>query len=784
MGCGASAQSAKKYEAPQNGEVQETVRFLSKVPLFQKLPEAERPVLAQACTRRSFKRGEVVIKQGDLGREFFIVRSGEATAHVAGEAQGGDGDAPRLVARLTAGDYFGEKALVWDMPRTATIVADTELSTLSITRDKFRELELNEKLEFTNRKAIAGTGGKTMSTKEAPKKTPAERAFITKAMQQNENLQMMVSMDDERFQAMVDVCWKETVKAGTSLIQEDDIVADYFYVVQDGSFKVSATERDTQKASGQGVERKIMGVRTLKTIGPGGSFGEMALLCVAPRSATVQAQTDSIVWVFDRANFKKILMRSTNEQIEQHIECLKGVTILQCLLPAELRAMAQAFVELQYDKAEVIVEQGHPGTAFYILLEGELAVIKDGREVHRLVACRSAGSLPFFGERALLSNEPRSATIQVMSEIATALVLDKASFDMLLGPLEDLIKEGQSGARRASKQKIAASKAKPKEAILQSDLAKVGLLGCGAFGLVELYEHKKTKEAYALKTMSKAYIVKLGLQESVMNEKEVLWMADSPFIVSLHATYSGPQDLFFLLEVALGGELYALYNRQGFYGSTKHAQFYSASMACALRHLHGLKVIYRDLKPENVVLNAEGHAKLTDMGLAKLTFGKTYTVCGTPSYFAPEMVKQRGHTFALDWWTLGIFIWELLAGEPPFEAADSMKMYQRIVDGIDRVDFPTSCKGDARSLIRGLLDPEPCKRLPMRWGEFSNLERHKWYKDLDWEALGRQEVPPPHRPKVKGKKDIRNFKASMANAPPRITYKDDGSGWDSTFASC
>merc|ERR1719444_110682 len=148
--------------------------------------------------------------------------------------------------------------------------------------------------------------------------------------------------------------------------------------------------------------------------------------------------------------------------------------------------------------------------------------------------------------------------------------------------------------------------APPKERVDRKELQKVGLLGCGGFGAVELYEHKRTGETYAMKGLSKGYVVKTGMQESVMNEKNILIMTNSNFIIRLYETYNGSQTLYFLMEPALGGELYATYNRKGFHGSEKHAKYYIAGTIIAFDHMHTRHMVYRDLKPENLLLNDKG----------------------------------------------------------------------------------------------------------------------------------------------------------------------------------
>jgi len=260
-------------------------------------------------------------------------------------------------------------------------------------------------------------------------------------------------------------------------------------------------------------------------------------------------------------------------------------------------------------------------------------------------------------------------------------------------------------------------------------------------------------------------------------------MTNSTFIIKLYECYNGSQTLYFLMEPALGGELYATYNRKGFHGSEKHARFYIAGTTYAFEHCHERRIIYRDLKPENLLMDQLGMVKLTDMGLAKFVIGKTYTTCGTPDYFAPELIASTGHTNAVDWWTLGILTFELMSGHPPFESAYPMQIYSKVTKGISKVPFPPKCQGAVGELIKALLKKEPSERLPMRPGGVKNMREHKWFSGFDWEAMKEGKADPPYKPVVKSKKDIANFSARKEDMPRQIEFKDDGSGWDKTFAT-
>mmetsp|Transcript_23075 Transcript_23075/g.41691 ORF Transcript_23075/g.41691 Transcript_23075/m.41691 type:complete len:796 (-) Transcript_23075:213-2600(-) len=764
----------KKQDREENKMYQATMSFLSQVPLFMRIPKDQHPILAAACVNQPFSSGDTIITQGEVGRSFFIIQQGEAEVLVANA--GGENN---KVATLKSGDYFGENALLRNEPRSATIKAISDLRTLKITQEKFQELGLNEKIQFANRKAVGAGGKRTIEVKPPSVKTPEEVALIEQALKSNANIQTMVSLDDVRKKQISDVAWKEDVTKGKQLITEGDIIADFFYVVQSGKFEVYVTE---EKKSGEKKQKLV------QTVTAGGSFGELALLYLTPRAASVNATEDSVVWVIDRKNFKDILMKVTDEKIEEYIRYLNRVDILSSLLKSEKQAVAKALLEVHFAKNEVIIQQGDTGTTFYILFEGEVSVAVDGEEKVRLQASEERGTAQYFGERALLTNEPRAATVKVVSKDAKALALDKESFDMLLGPLEEIINRkdkevptkgavappagGSGPVRDASRPKI-----------IMNDLLKIGLLGAGGFGTVELWEHKSTGNTYALKGISKGFIVKTGMQDSVITEKNILFMTNSEFIIRLFETYNSKQSIFFLMEPALGGELYSIYQRKGLYGSEKHAKYYASGVVIAFEHLHERRIIYRDLKPENLLLNEKGHLKVTDMGLAKFVIGKTYTTCGTPDYFAPEVIASTGHTHAVDWWMLGVLIFELMTGAAPFEAPRPMHIYANVLKGINSVKFPPQLNAACVDIVKAFCQHEPADRLPMLSGGSKNIKDHAWYKGFSWEKLSNFTLEAPFSPKVKSKKDLANFSVHPDEMPKFLEYVDDGSGWDKDFAT-
>eukprot|EP00931_Biecheleriopsis_adriatica_P054252 TRINITY_DN3190_c1_g1_i1.p1 TRINITY_DN3190_c1_g1~~TRINITY_DN3190_c1_g1_i1.p1 ORF type:complete len:798 (+),score=224.30 TRINITY_DN3190_c1_g1_i1:59-2452(+) len=760
----------KESAIEQNKKYHARISFISQVPLFMWLERDNYPILAAAFTNEEFKSGCCIVTQGEEGRDFFVIEFGEAEVIIAEDGK------EQKVATLKQGDYFGENALMRNVPRSATIKAVGDVKALKISQDKFMELGFDEKIQFSQRnRQRVGAGRARECTVKAPSpKTAEERALMEKTISSNQNIQMMVKLDTPRIKELIDVAWKEEVEAGTEIIKEGDVTADFFYMCKSGTFEVFMSQKGKPAL--------------VQTITAGGSFGELALMYSAPRAATVKAREKSSVWVIDRKSFKEIIMKVSDEKIQKYVKYLDNVEVLSPLLAAEKRQVAQALLEMHYQEKEVIIKQGDVGLCFYILIEGEVSIAVDGAEKTTLQANEERGQVQIFGERALLNNEPRAATITVCSKSAKVLVLDKDSFDQLLGPLQDIGK--RSGYRDTPKEVSMASPVRRewltltyKQPILKDDLQRVGLLGVGGFGTVELWEHKHSDKTYAMKSISKGWIVKTGMQHSIISEKNILSMTKSDFIIRLYETYTCKQFLYFLMEPALGGEIFSIYHKKNFYGSEKHARYYSAGVIMAFEHLHARHVIYRDLKPENLLLCEKGHLKLTDMGLAKFVIGKTYTTCGTPEYFAPEVITSSGQTAAVDWWTLGVLLFELMTSSAPFEAATPFQIYAKVKRGIDTVKFPPKLSNHFVGLVKAMCQKDPADRLPMRANGTQNLKAHTWFKGFDWQKFAILELDAPFVPEVKSKTDLNNFHVDPADMPQFVEYVDDYSGWDKDFAT-
>lgn len=287
------------------------------------------------------------------------------------------------------------------------------------------------------------------------------------------------------------------------------------------------------------------------------------------------------------------------------------------------------------------------------------------------------------------------------------------------------------------------------------DLLKV--IGKGSFGKVMQVRKKDTQRIYALKTIRKAHIAQRpGEITHILAERTVLALVNNPFIVPLKFSFQTPDKLYLVMSFINGGELFYHLQREGKFDQDR-SRFYAAELLCALEHLHGFNVVYRDLKPENILLDYTGHIALCDFGLCKLNMSeteKTNTFCGTPEYIAPELLESQGYTKTVDWWTLGVLLYEMMTGLPPFYDENVNTMYQRILT--DPLQFPPGMPPEAMSVMTGLLQRDPSKRLGANGGE--EIKRHSFFSHhIRWDRLLARKIQPPFKPSVESVLDVANF---------------------------
>ncbi|GAB4820005.1 hypothetical protein N2152v2_007051 [Parachlorella kessleri] len=618
------------------------------------------------------------------------------------------------ISRLADGHFFGERALIREEDRqavAATATADTYLVCYTLGRKSFNELL-----------------------------GPIESAWRYVALRK---VPILFNLSEQQLFQLAGCMHSIDFAEGDVVFRQGD-PGDSFYVVEDGTFSITNEE---------GAE--------VAKCGKGQCFGELALLRQEARAATVTATFAAKCMACTRDDFNHHLGSLEDIHNMWRFEALRKVPLLAPLKTQQRLALCRSFRSRSFHSGEAVISKGEQGDSFYIVEKGAcVAVGDDSTELARF------GPTAYFGERALLRREPRAATILAASETVKLLELGRAEFDALLGPLQALL-ERQAAEYDAVNAKIT----KP---ITLSDLRQLAMLGTGAFGKVSLVEYEG--KTYALKTLSKGHIIQTGLQEHIKREKAVMLECSSPFLVNLLASFKDATHLYMLMELVQGGEFFTYLQTRDLPLSEDEARFYAACVILGLEYMHDRNIAWRDLKPENLLIETNGYLKITDFGFAKRipAGGKSYTLCGTPEYLAPELVTQSGHSKAVDWWAVGVLIFEMVAGHPPFFQEDRVTMFRAICN--TQYTLPAHFSKELKDLIRRLLVRVPSRRLGCAQGGATELKQHPWFKGFDWEALAQRKLQAPYIPKVSGPADASNFDVPQTarDKPQTARYQSTG----------
>ncbi|PNF18777.1 Calcium-independent protein kinase C [Cryptotermes secundus] len=314
--------------------------------------------------------------------------------------------------------------------------------------------------------------------------------------------------------------------------------------------------------------------------------------------------------------------------------------------------------------------------------------------------------------------------------------------------------------------------------ICLEDFHFIKVLGKGSFGKVMLAERKvpggtgSTDEVYAVKVLKKDVIIQDDDVDCTMTEKRILALAAKhPFLTALHSCFQTKDRLFFVMEYVNGGDLMFQIQRARKFDEPR-ARFYAAEVTLALQFLHRHGVVYRDLKLDNILLDNEGHCKLADFGMCKegiVDGATTTTFCGTPDYIAPEILQELDYGPSVDWWALGVLMYEMMAGQPPFEADNEDDLFESILH--DDVLYPVWLTKEAVSILKGFMTKNPARRLGCvaAHGTEEAIRNHPFFREMDWDALEGRRVKPPFKPKIKSKKDALNFDAEFTKEDPVLT---------------
>ncbi|KAI9999158.1 hypothetical protein PInf_003976 [Phytophthora infestans] len=699
--------------------------------LFYTIGHSDIDSIVNSMTEKLTVADEAVISEGNHGDFFYVVETGLFSVSVQGN----------VVNSVQRGATFGELALVYNCPRTASVTCSQPGRLWALDRVTFRRLVARIQSEQIG------------ECKSALRK-----------------VSLLYALTDTQLNQLAEAAQFVKFTKGERIIKKGER-GNVLYIIKSGA--VVCTD--------VGDSHRMESVRLTEN----DYFGERALMTLEPRAANVTAETDVTLIALDRQAFDDQL-GSLREVIDHNMSMrvIQSIPMLKVLSTSEKEKLFLALQPVSFTDGELVIKEGDHGTAFYIIKSGSAVVVKsisnteengDVTQEKRQIATLSTGN--FFGEMSLLHGEPRQADVIANGHLE-CLSLDQSKFVELLGPIQEILN------REAEERRISLKMQEQKQ-IKLDELEVLRTLGSGTFGRVKLVRHKPTGALYALKILNKASVVAYKQQRNVVNEKSVMTQCNHPFLLKLYTTYKDAARLYLLIEFVQGGELFTyLHSTPSSPGRlpNDHARFYASHVLMALEYLHERCIVYRDLKPENLLIDPVGYLKVVDFGFAKVVDDRTYTLCGTTEYLAPELVLGKGHNRGVDYWALGILIYEMIVGHSPFAGSTQvgqMQICRNIVK--EKVDFPSSVSSSCRDILSKLLERDPTKRLGMTHGGARAIRTHAWFAKVDWDAMLQKKVNAPYKPKLADAEDdsrFENVKDSDEEAP---VYRSDGHEWDKDF---
>jgi len=608
---------------------------------------------------------------------------------------------------------------------------------------------------------------------EVVPKTADELTRIKAAVKANFLFQ---HLNDSQAKQVYDVMKRVSVKKGDVVIRQGD-QGDWFYVVDEGEYVV------TLEQNGKDVE--ILRYTTQGGANP--CFGELALMYSKPRAATVTAAQDGVLWAMDRRSFRSILMKSSAVSLTR---TLRSVEILKSLKVGQLQRLQDLLTEVTFKDGDYVIRQGDQSENLYVIAEGRVRITrKENENDPEAKLVMELGTGQYFGERALLTNEPRAANVIACSERPLKLLyISKEAFEEVLGPLQEII-----DADRQYREDVAMKKQ------LQQESEGLADVQIGDFGLegksvtVDPFQYVLAKlkgREYTIKSVSKSKVVAMGLQTRIMHEKELAsaLLTHNRFVPLALTTLQDDGYLYTVFKTRVAVDLSTLLGETPF--DEKTAMFYTASVALALEHLQAdaNRIIYRNLTPEAIVLDAAGYVQLLDMRYAAKADPTPSDFCGYAHYLSPEQVSGQGHGLAVDFWALGTLTYELITGGAnPWLTGDPAKdsevgIYQRIsTHQPGGLKFPDGVNPSEplSNFLNDLMHPTADRRLGARGMGPKEVRTHKFFGSFAWDKLEAGKLDGPHR-----KAAEEALKAALKARTPMLPdeYKGD-TQWYSGFSS-
>lgn len=688
------------------------LRFLRKLPLLKGLSDTDLMRAASRMPQRVYQDGQALIKYGERGDELFLIRYGKVRV-LRPDGQGGMIEA----VVLGRGQFVGERAVINDRLRSADCVAQGTVQVVVMRKRDFMDLDNPLLAWMLDYDAVSACmrplpmfkGLKQEQMEQVLDRFDAREEFGKDAV--------IVNAGDQIEKLYV-------IKIGeVTLLRDGEVVQDPSFVHEAGGFTY---------------------------------FGEEGLVNTNFRSPyTVKVASETLhMLCLPKRQLDSFLGRDTGlSSMDAVVAALKKSKHLSNLSDVDLRNVVGSAEEVTYNAGEVIAAANSSITnKIFLVKTGEVVLVPadvplpETGQVELGQVQERGRLLPgtVYNDEACAS--PETATLKA------SLVASSPNTSLITFTTNDVERVAGAKAMAGGRKANGAFKS-----IDFADLEFHRIVGTGQFGMVRVVRNMKTNEVYALKIMHKAPITESKQIEHVINERRILEEASHPFCVKLCGAYQDRNSLYLLQEWVPGGELFHHLDLEGAFDDNT-AMFFAASVLLALEFLHKKGIVYRDLKPENLLLDAQGYIKVADFGFGKhVGDDKTYTICGTPDYQAPEVIMRRGTTKAADYWALGVLIFELLVGDPPFKSltGDPWDTFRRTLSG--RFYVPNFISDSAADLIFKLLQVNPEKRLGSGPNGAEDIKRHKWFSRLDWKALEERRLPAPIRPRIRNPLDTSNF---------------------------
>lgn len=697
----------------------ENKAFIDSINVFEILSEEQRESLVSVLSLQKFSNGSKIVNEGDPGDLLYIIKEGGVVCTQKG----------REIRMMNKGDYFGEQALYYGSPRTATVTAAEDVTLLALGRENLVEC-LGASLQliiYKNSMRIAFKKNELLSK-------------LSKEQQENLLNEMQI----------------HSYEAGNVVIQGGTAKKSAIYALVKGELKYSGKNDAVFKLF------DIIGANEVINENDGNYDNDL----IALGNVDITHISNSGFLNCIGGEYSQITA------LNEALSSLKRVQLFKALNNEELSQLVTALKVQEFSDNQIIVEQNTSGDKFYLIKSGKVEIIKDG------ISLRTITKNDYFGERSLMFDEIRSASVIARKKVI-CWVMSMQDFKVIIN---ERVRE-----RLLERIKL------QDDSIQLNELVLVKTLGNGMFGNVFLVAHKTDKRLYALKAVDRRKIAAYQIEENIVLERKILLQLDHTLIMKLVRTFKDQKRLYFLMEYIRGMDLFDVIRKLQLLKECD-AKFYIGCIIVIIEHLHEREILYRDLKPENMVVDAQGYPKLIDFGTAKFIRGRTYTIVGTPHYMAPEVVTGHGYGLSADYWTIGIMLYELLFGYVPFgeDESDPYSIYEKVQEL--RLVFPqwVDNKNKVKEFVSQLLSKNPSSRLG---GSFDKLKSHPWFIGLNWDKITSKELKAPYVPRLanidleienafRNQKNIDEVISRVENSEdvPKNKRRDQPpANWDSDF---